>query len=296
MGPGGLVVSATSFCTAIHTRRGFRSKSRGRGGVADADRLTIVEYVTSLIDLVGNTPLRAADPGHRGRQAAGAGQGGVPEPGWLGEGPDRGQDDRGGRAGRAAEAGRHHRRAHQRQHRRRAGHRGPGARATTASSSAPTRSARTSGTCWPRTAPGSWSARPRSSRTTRTPTTRSPTGWSARSRAPGSRTSTPTRTTRPATTSRPARRSGARPREGSPTSSPASAPAARSAAPAAISRRCRRARVQVVGADPCRLGLLRRQRPALPGRGGRRGLLAGQLRPRESATRSSRSPTPTRSP
>ncbi len=36
------------------------------------------------------------------------------------------------------------------------------------------------------------SARPPSSRTTRTPTTASPTGWSARSRAPGSPTSTPT--------------------------------------------------------------------------------------------------------
>ena len=50
------------------------------------------------------------------------------------------------------------------------------ARGYPASSSAPTRSARTSATCWPRTGPGSWSARPRSSRSTRTPTTRSRTG------------------------------------------------------------------------------------------------------------------------
>ena len=35
---------------------------------------------------------------------------------------------------------------------------------------------------------------------------------------------------------------------------------------------------------PVRLGLLRRRRPALPGRGGRRGLLAGQLRQDRSAT------------
>ena len=44
---------------------------------------------------------------------------------------------------------------------------------------------------------------------------------------------------------------------------------------------------------PRGLGLLRRHRPALPGRGRRRGLLAGHLRPRRSPTRSSRSPTPT---
>ena len=51
------------------------------------------------------------------------------------------------------------------------------------------------------------------------------------------------------------------------------------------------------GADhrrrPGGLGLLRRHRPAVPGRGRRRGLLAGDLRPRRSATRSSRSPTRT---
>ena len=44
---------------------------------------------------------------------------------------------------------------------------------------------------------------------------------------------------------------------------------------------------------PGRLGLLRRQRPALPGRGRRRGLLAGDLRRRRSRTRSSPCPTAT---
>ena len=47
---------------------------------------------------------------------------------------------------------------------------------------------------------------------------------------------------------------------------------------------------------PGGLGVLRRHRPALPGRGRRRGLLADDLRPRRSPTRSSRSPTATPSP
>ena len=53
------------------------------------------------------------------------------------------------------------------------------------------------------------------------------------------------------------------------------------------------------GADhrrrPGGLGLLRRHRAAVPGRGRRRGLLADHLRPGRSATRSSRCPTATRS-
>ena len=68
---------------------------------------------------------------------------------------------------------------------------------------------------------------------TPTPTTTSPTGWCGRRRAPGSPTSTPTRTTRARTTRRPGRRSGSRPTGGSPTSSAGSAPAAPSAASAA---------------------------------------------------------------
>ena len=63
----------------------------------------------------------------------------------------------------------------------------------------------------------------------------------------------------------------------------ASAPAARSPAPAATSRRSRPGGRRRPGAGrrrrPRGLGLLRRHRPALPGRGGRRGLLARRLRP-----------------
>ena len=46
--------------------------------------------------------------------------------------------------------------------------------------------------------------------------------------------------------------------------------------------------VQVIGADPVGLGLQRRHRPAVPRRGGRRGLLAGRRTTATSATRSSR--------
>ena len=105
-------------------------------------------------------------------------------------------------------------------------------------------------TCSRPTAPRSSCARPRSSRSTPTPTTPSPTDSCARSTAPGSRTSTTTPRVRTATTRRPAPRSGATPTGGSPTSSPASAPAARSAAPAATSRRSATARCASSRADP----------------------------------------------
>ena len=61
----------------------------------------------------------------RARGAAGARQGGVPQPRRVGEGPDRHPDDRGRRGLRRAAAGRDHRRAHVRQHRRRPGDGGP---------------------------------------------------------------------------------------------------------------------------------------------------------------------------
>jgi cysteine synthase len=61
-----------------------------------------------------------------------------------------------------------------------------------------------------------------------TPTTRPQTVSSARSRGRGSPISTATRTTQLVTTRRPVRRSGSRPRARSPTSLPGSAPAARS--------------------------------------------------------------------
>ena len=142
-----------------------------------------MQYVNSLLDLIGNTPLLRLSPslGATSRAAttgpAGARQGGVPQPRRLGEGPHRHADDRGGRGLGRAPAGRHDRRADLGQHRRRAGDGRPGARATGASSSAPTRSARTSATCSRRTAPRWSSARPRSPPSTPTPTTTSPTGW-----------------------------------------------------------------------------------------------------------------------
>ena len=54
-------------------------------------------------------------------------------------------------------------------------------------------------------------------------------------------------------------------------------------------------KVRVDRRRPGGLGVFRRHRSALSGRGRRRGLLAGGLRPDACPTRSSRSPTPTRS-
>ena len=146
------------------------------------------------------------------------------------------------------------------------------------------------------TAPRSSSARRRSTRSTPTPTTRISDRLVARDRRrPGSPTSTRTRTTRSRTTWAPGRRSGSRPTAGSRTSSPASAPAARSAGTGRYLKEVSDGRVQVDRRRPGGLGVLRRHRPALPGRGRRRGLLAHHLRHATSATGSSRSPTPTRS-
>ena len=89
-----------------------------------------------------------------------------------------------------------------------------------------------------------------------TATTASPTGWPARSPAPGGPTSSPTSPTPRSTTAPPARKSGSRPRAGSPSSSPASAPAARSPASAATSRS--EPRRQDHRRRPGRLGPLRR--------------------------------------
>ena len=51
-----------------------------------------MQYAESVVDLVGNTPLvrlHLGDPRPGTRRPAGAGQGRVPQPGRLGEGPDR---------------------------------------------------------------------------------------------------------------------------------------------------------------------------------------------------------------
>ena len=173
-----------------------------------------MQYAESVVDLVGNTPLvrlHAGDPRPGPRRAAGAGQGRVPQPRRVGEGPHRRADDRRrrGAAARCSPAARSSSRPAATP--ASAWRSSPSSAATAASSSAPTRSARTRSTCCGPTAPRSSSARPPSTPRTRAPTTRCPTGWPARRRAAGSPTSTPTRTTRSRTTRRPARRSGSRP-------------------------------------------------------------------------------------
>ena len=78
-----------------------------------------MKYANSLLELIGNTPLVKLEPHGRHHLVARARQGRVPQPRRLGEGPDRGPDDRRGRGQRRAEARRHDRRADLGQHRRR---------------------------------------------------------------------------------------------------------------------------------------------------------------------------------
>ena len=82
------------------------------------------------------------------------------------------------------------------------------------------------------------------------------------------------RTTRP-----PARRSGSRPTAGSPTSSRGVGTGGTISGIGRYLKEQNPATVQIIGADPAGLGVLRRHRPAVPGRGRRRGLLARDLRP-----------------
>ena len=178
-----------------------------------------------------------------------------------------------GRAARLAPAGRHHHRGHRRQHRRRPGdgrgrqglplHLRP-ARQDERREDPPAQGLRRRGRHHAdrRRRP----IRPRA-------TTASPTGWPARSPAPGGPTSSPTWPTPRSTTAPPARRSGSRPRAGSPPSSPASAPAARSPASAATSR-SRTPTIKIIGADPEGSVLSGDSPQAVEGRGDRRGLRA----------------------
>ena len=252
-----------------------------------------MRYVDNVVELIGNTPLVRLRNVTEGIQATVLAKVEYLNPG--GSVKDRialRMVEEAEKSG-LLQPGRHHRRADQRQHRRRAGPGRAAARATSASSSARTRSARTSATCCGRTAPRWWSARPRSRRRTRARTTTSPTGWPARSPAPGSPTST---------------RNPANPLLALRDDRPGDLGADRRPDhPLRGRRRHRRHHLRRRplpqgglrrhGAGhrrrPRGLGLLRRHRPALPGRGRRRGLLAADVRPRRSATRSSRSPTRT---
>ena len=120
--------------------------------------------------------------------------------------------DRRGRAARLAAARRHHHRSHRRQHRRRPGH---GRRRQ--GLSLHLRPARQDEQREDRAAQGlrrrgRHHADQRRRPIRRTATTASPTGWPARSPAPGGPTSSPTSPTPKSTTAPPARKSGSRPR------------------------------------------------------------------------------------
>ena len=157
----------------------------------------------AVLELVGGTPIVRLDRIGRDVAPRAAREARVPEPGRLGQGPDRARDDRGGRARGQAAPGRHDRRADLRQHRRRARDRG-GAQGLPLH----LRDARQDEPGEDLDAArlrrrGRDHARPRSSRTRRRATTRSPTGSPRRSPAASSPTSTRTWRTRRRTTRRP---------------------------------------------------------------------------------------------
>ena len=283
--------------TLVRTLRPHPGSSGGRQPEAAAvpPKVTLVEVYDNVVELVGQHPAGPAQPGHRGLVRDRARQGGVPEPRRVGQGPDRPADDRGRRGVRRAEAGRHDRRADQRQHRRRPGPGGPaeglplrvrlpgqGQRGQAQ------RAAR-------RTAPRWWSARPPSRRSTPTPTTTSATGWCRRSTGAWK----PDQYSNPENPAvalrvdragavgadrRPdhALRQRGRHRRHDQRHRPLPQGGLRRARPGHRRR-------------PRGLGLLRRDRSAVPGRRRRRGLLADRLRPGRSPTRSSPCRTGTRS-
>ena len=230
---------------------------------------------------------------HRRHRRHRARQGRVLQPRRIGQGPDRAADGGGRREGGPAPA-----RAAPSSSRPAATPASgwpwsPSSAATAASSSAPTRSARTSRTCCGRTGPRWWSARPR---------------WRRRIRAryynvsdrlareiPGAWK--PDQYSNPANPRSHYEETG--PELWKQTGGPDH--------PLRGRRRHRRHDLrrrplpQGAGRGPDHrrrpggLGLLRRHRPAVPGRGRRRGLLAGRPTTGRSATRSSRCPTRTRS-
>ncbi len=73
-----------------------------RASVRERPKLPVVHYANSLLDLIGNTPLVKLDKTTGRRERPRAREGGVPQPGRVGEGPDRHPDDRGRRGVRRA--------------------------------------------------------------------------------------------------------------------------------------------------------------------------------------------------
>ena len=94
-------------CASRPASTSARSAIRGRP----------MEVADSLIDLFGHTPLVRHGPHRSGPVLPAAGQARVPQPWRQREGPPGPRHDRGGRGGRPAEGRRHDRRADVRQHR-----------------------------------------------------------------------------------------------------------------------------------------------------------------------------------
>ena len=124
-----------------------RRRLTGRGVTCRVSRLRAMQYYESVVDLVGNTPLVKLVVGRRRRAGHRAGQGGVLQPGRLGEGPDRAADGRGGREVRRARSRAARSSSPPPATPASAWRSSPSGAATTASSCCPTRCRRTRSTC-----------------------------------------------------------------------------------------------------------------------------------------------------
>ena len=138
-----------------------------------------MQYAESVVDLIGNTPLVRLNSVTRDLGPTRAGQDRVPQPRRLRQGPHRRPHGRRRRGQRRAPARRHDRGADQREHRRRAGAGRPAARLQV-HLRVPRQGRQDKRNVLARTAPRSSSAPPRSTRPTPAPTTGSPTASSAR--------------------------------------------------------------------------------------------------------------------